>query len=251
MEYLIKEFAELTGVTARALRHYDEIGLLKPGYVNESGYRIYGHAEVERMQHLLFLKELGLPLKEIQKVLEDPSLDYLALLKEHRVSLLAKKAELDDLLRLVDDFIQEKEGAIEMSDRQKFEAFKKEVIDQDQIYGQEAREKYGELAVDLSKEQLLNLSEADYQTWQSNEAELLVLLKNNQTLLIPSDVAKTIFERHKAWISLAWGNYSKESHAGLAQLYTFTPDFIEYYDSRTFVGGTELLKEIILHYTSY
>ncbi|WP_171028936.1 MerR family transcriptional regulator [Vagococcus zengguangii] len=250
MEYLIKEFAELTGVTVRTLRHYDEIGLLKPSHINESGYRIYGQMEVEQMQHLLFLKELGLSLKEIQQILMNPNLDYLALLKEHRASLLAKKAELDNLLQLVDDSIQAKEGAIEMSDKQKFEAFKKEVVVQDQKYGQAAREKYGEAAVNLSQEQLLNLNEADYQAWQVNEAELLALLKNNEAIEVPSEVAKDIFELHKAWISTAWGKYSSESHAGLAQLYAFTPDFIEYYDSRTFEGGTELLKNIILHYTA-
>ncbi|MGX7030393.1 MerR family transcriptional regulator [Vagococcus zengguangii] len=248
MAYLIKEFAELTGVTARALRHYDEMGLLKPSYVNDAGYRIYGEAEVEQMQHLLFLKELGLSLKEIQQILTNPNLDYLALLKEHRSSLLAKKAELDNLLQLVDDSIQAKEGAIEMSDKQKFEAFKQQVVVQDQKNGQIAREKYGEAAVNLSQEQLLNLNEAEYQAWQANEAELLDLLKNNEMIEIPSDIAEEIFKLHKAWISVAWGKYSIESHAGLAQLYAFTPDFIEYYDSRTFEGGTELLKNIILHY---
>lgn len=249
MEYLIKEFAELTGVTVRTLRHYDALGLLKPHDINESGYRIYSHEEVEKMQHILFLKALGLPLKDIQQILIAPELDYLTLLKKHRLSLLAKKESIDHLLQLVDESIQEKEGAIKMSDQQKFEAFKDQVIEQDLAYGQEAREKYGEAVVNLSKAQLLNLSEEEYEAWQADEAQLLALLKNNSNLDIPSDIAKTIFDQHKAWLRVAWGKYSEKSHAGLARLYVVTPDYIDYYDSKTFEGGTELLKDIILYYT--
>ena len=71
MEYTVQALAKLAGVSSRTLRYYDEIGLLKPMRVNSSGYRIYGRAEVDLLQQILFYRELGMELKEI-KILSLP-----------------------------------------------------------------------------------------------------------------------------------------------------------------------------------
>ncbi len=68
----IKKMASLSGVSARTLRYYDEIGLLQPARINSSGYRIYGQAEVNRLQQILFYCELDLKLDEIKEILEQP-----------------------------------------------------------------------------------------------------------------------------------------------------------------------------------
>ena len=65
MEYSIKELSELAGISARTLRYYDEIGLLKPSGVNDAGYRYYGEREVESLQQILFYRERGFELKTI------------------------------------------------------------------------------------------------------------------------------------------------------------------------------------------
>jgi len=64
MEYTVQKLAELSGVTARTLRYYDEIGILKPARINSSGYRVYGSREVDRLQQILFYRELGMILEE-------------------------------------------------------------------------------------------------------------------------------------------------------------------------------------------
>lgn len=71
----IKEVSELTGLSIRTLRYYDEIGLLKPTAFTQSGYRLYDDKAVEKLQEIMFLKELELPLTDIKKIMDDPSYD--------------------------------------------------------------------------------------------------------------------------------------------------------------------------------
>ena len=66
----IHELSEISGVTARALRHYDALGLLKPTAVSEAGYRLYDDAALERLQQILLFRELEFPLREIKAILE-------------------------------------------------------------------------------------------------------------------------------------------------------------------------------------
>ena len=81
MEYSIQALSRLSGVTTRTLRWYDEIGLLKPSRVAESGYRYYGPAEVDRLQDILYYRALGVELARIKRCLDDPSFDRLAALR--------------------------------------------------------------------------------------------------------------------------------------------------------------------------
>ena len=74
----IHQMAERTGVTIRALRYYDKIGLLPPGAVSPAGYRLYGPAELERLQQILFFRELEFPLAEIKAILASPAYDRTA-----------------------------------------------------------------------------------------------------------------------------------------------------------------------------
>lgn len=75
MEYTVKALAELSGVTARTLRWYDQKGLLKPLRVSDAGYRIYGPEQVDRLQLILFYRALGLELSAIRSILDDPGFD--------------------------------------------------------------------------------------------------------------------------------------------------------------------------------
>ena len=71
----VHEVAELTGITARTLHYYDEIGLLKPTEVTEAGYRMYDDAALSRLQSILLFRELEFPLKEIKAILDSPNFD--------------------------------------------------------------------------------------------------------------------------------------------------------------------------------
>ena len=75
MEYTINQLGEISGVTNRTLRYYDQIGLLKPKKINKSGYRIYGETEIDMLQQILFYRELELSLEEIKKIINDDNFD--------------------------------------------------------------------------------------------------------------------------------------------------------------------------------
>ena len=81
MEYSIQELSRLSGVTTRTLRWYDQIGLLKPARVAETGYRYYGPAEVDKLQQILFFRALGVSLDEIGRLLKSPDFDRETTLK--------------------------------------------------------------------------------------------------------------------------------------------------------------------------
>jgi len=131
MEYSIQELSRLSGVTTRTLRWYDQIGLLKPSRVAESGYRYYGRAEVDRLQDILYYRALGVELARIKECLDDPSFDRLAALRNHLAALEAEQERLEQLIRSVKDTIGAEERNEIMSDEQKFEAFNFHVINID------------------------------------------------------------------------------------------------------------------------
>ncbi|HSQ96745.1 MAG TPA: MerR family transcriptional regulator [Croceibacterium sp.] len=90
--YTVKQLARLSGVSARTLHQYDEIGLLKPAFTGENRYRYYGREELLRLQDILFHRELGVPLADIARLLEAKDRDRLAILAEHR-AILAERVK--------------------------------------------------------------------------------------------------------------------------------------------------------------
>lgn len=102
MEYTVQKLSKLAGISTRTLRYYDEIGILKPARINSSGYRIYSQKEIDRLQQILFYKELGVDLESIKSMLLSPDFNNTSALKEHREKLLAKRKQLDILIANVD-----------------------------------------------------------------------------------------------------------------------------------------------------
>jgi DNA-binding transcriptional MerR regulator len=123
VEYTVQKLGRMAGISTRTLRYYDEIGILKPARINSSGYRIYGKAEVDRLQQILFYRELGVSLECIRDIVASPAFDCTSALREHRAKLLAKREQLDLLLANIDKTIEASEGRIIMSDKEKFEGF--------------------------------------------------------------------------------------------------------------------------------
>ena len=98
--YRVQEFAKLAGVTVRALHHYDRLGLLKPGRTT-GGYRAYFDKDLERLEQIVALKFIGLPLKEIKRVLDRDGLDLSKALRQQRTALAEKKHLLEAAIRAV------------------------------------------------------------------------------------------------------------------------------------------------------
>ena len=94
MEYTINQLAKLAGVSTRTLRYYDQCGLLPPKAVRSNRYRIYGETEVNRLQQILFYRELGVELSEIGRILAEKDFDGLSALQSHLSALREKRARL-------------------------------------------------------------------------------------------------------------------------------------------------------------
>ena len=249
MEYTVNKLAQLSGVSSRTLRYYDQIGLLKPARINSSGYRIYGQKEVDLLQQILFYRELEVRLEEIIEIIHQPTFNQTTALKNHYNNLKKKRARLDKIIATVEMTIASKEGGISMQDKQKFEGFKEKMIEgNEQRYGKEIREKYGDETVDASNAKLRGMSQEGYQAMAVLGEEILSLLEKAYETGDPaSDVAQELAAKHKEWLMYSWPNYSKEAHAGLAEMYAADERFTAYYDKNV-KGGTEFLRDAILIY---
>lgn len=191
MEYSIQELSYLSGVTTRTLRWYDQIGLLKPSRVAESGYRYYSRVEVDRLQDILYYRALGVGLAQIKECLDDPSFDRLAALKRHLVTLEAEQQRLEQLIQSVRDTIGAEERKETMSDEKKFEAFKKQVIEQNEkTYGSEVRAKYGDTQVDEANAAVMNLTLEQYQEWSNLSREIQERLEDAVQAGVPRNARK-------------------------------------------------------------
>lgn len=250
MEYTVQKLSKLAGVSTRTLRYYDEIGILKPARINSSGYRIYGEEEIDILQQILFYKELGINLDAIKSILEDPSFNKLTSLKDHHSKLLEKRKQLDLLITNVEQTIASVKGDVKMANKEKFKGFKQKMIDDNEKkYGKEIREKYGNDTIDKSNKLFANMSEDDYNkfTFLSEEINktLLEAFKTNDP---SSELAQKVANMHKEWLLYTWPKYSKEAHAGLAQMYVDDERFKAYYDKEQ-DGLAEFLRDSILAFT--
>ena len=177
MEYRVKELADLSGVSERTLRYYDQIGLLKPARA-ENGYRIYGQRQVDRLQEILFYRQMDLPLEEIRTALELPAEAKRTLLETHLHSLVQKQSELEALIKNVRQTLCAWRGEETMSDKQKFEGFKQQLIrENEEAYGAEVEAKYGRDALESANQKIAGMTQPQWQHQEELNARLIALLK--------------------------------------------------------------------------
>ncbi len=250
MEYTIKNLAALARVSTRTLRYYDEIGILKPLRINSSGYRIYGEKSVDKLQQIMFYRELGVGLEQIKEIISSPSFDETVALKKHLKELQDKQMQIEILINNVKNTILSKEGNVKMSNKEKFEGFKKNLIEENENnYGKEIREKYGEEAVSKSNKMFKNMTEEQYKDLENLSNEVLSTLKEAIKTNDPSsELAQKTAELHKQWITFCWGDYNSEAHANLTQMYVDDERFKVYYD-KVDPRGAEFLRDLVFIYT--
>lgn len=246
----MQKLGKLAGISTRTLRYYDEIGILKPARVNSSGYRIYGQEEVDKLQQILFYRELGVSLTDIKNIINESSFDRFNALVEHRQKLLEKRNQIDLLIANVEKTIATKRGGIKMSNKEKFEGFKQKLIDENEKkYGKEIRGKYGEEEINKSNAKLKGMSEKEYAEVANLAEEVMSTLEAAFKTGDPSgELAQKTAELHRKWISYYWSSYSKEAHAGLAQMYVDDERFTAYYDAKQ-PGMAAFLRDAIFIYT--
>lgn len=252
MHYTVKQFGDLAGVSPRTLRYYDQMNLLKPEKMNASGYRIYGPGEVDRLQQILFYRELGFSLKEIRAFLTAPDFSLITALERQHQRLIEERDRLNRLIATVEKTLAAGKGEQTMTDEEKFEGFKKEQMDRNEkLYGKEIREKYGEEQVKASYKKFAGLSMEDQAHAEAIQNEmgdnLKAALDNGADPR--SKEAQKAAGLHRQWLSYYWTAYTPEAHAGLAKMYVADPRFTAYYEDRFGKNAAVLLRDAILIYT--
>jgi DNA-binding transcriptional MerR regulator len=227
----IVEVARLAGVSSRTLRHYDAVGLLAPAHVGANGYRYYGRAELHRLQEVLVLRELGLALDAIARVVDGTG-DRAAVLREHRAALLAESARLTRVADAVGRAIEEREGGMVVDPEDLFDGFDAE---KQQEYEAELVERYGPQArerIDESWRRVGAMSKAQAAEVMAELAER----DDTYAALLDADVdpadprVQAVTADHHRWVCRFW-TPDAEAFAGLGDLYVDSPDFKARYDA--------------------
>lgn len=102
----VKDVSEITGVSIRTLRYYDEIGLLKPTELTEAGYRLYDNKALEKLQEIMFFRELEIPLIDIKKIMDNPNYDKERALLAQKSLLEQKRNRLNGIIELITDVMK-------------------------------------------------------------------------------------------------------------------------------------------------
>lgn len=250
MEYTIQKLGEMAGVSTRTLRYYDEIGILKPARINSSGYRIYGQKEIDLLQQILFYRALDVDLDTIKRIVSSPDFNGIRALSEHHGKLLEKREQLDKLIANVEKTIASAEGKMKMSNKEKFEGFKKRIVDDNEKkYGGEVRAKFGDEAVDRSNKKVLNMTQEEYDRAENLAKAIKETLAEAYKTGDPAgELAQKAVDLHRQWLCLFYDEYSNEYHAGLGEMYVADERFKAYYDTEQ-PGTAEFLRNAIKIYT--
>ena len=247
MSYSIGELAKLAGISTRTLRHYDAIDLLKPAYVEENGYRVYSEDEVKMLQQIMFYREFGITLEEIHAIVNSSEFDRLKALETHYQQLKSEKERISQLMNTVENTIKIYKEDLTMS-KKEFEGFKKQQIKaNEEKYGEEIREKYGDDVIDSSNKKFGNLTHEQYEHIEKLNEEISEALVNAVPEGKPESAeGQRVAELHKEWLIMVWPDdlYSEEAHISLVQMYTQDERFKKYYEDIT-EGAADYLYEAI------
>ncbi len=231
MAYTVNKLAKLSGVSARTLRFYDEIGLLKPAYYGDNNYRYYEEEQLLMLQQILFYRELGFPLSEIQRIVGSDDFDKVEALQSHKRILEQGLDRTHQMIKTIDKTISHLRGKDKMKDEELYYGFDSEK--------QKEHEKY---LVDkgIVTQEFLNECNEKVKNWSDKEKNSFIndmerilnalIMEINKSTSPSDDVVQRLMREHYSWLERTW-TPTKEKYIGLAQLYQ-TPEFRKFYDDR-------------------
>ncbi|WP_436492611.1 MerR family transcriptional regulator [Actinokineospora sp. HUAS TT18] len=247
MSWSIAQVARMSKVTSRTLRHYDDIGLLRPASVGGNGYRYYEQEQLLRLQQILVLRELGLGLDAIAEIVDDGR-DKVQALRMHHRWLLAERDRFDRLATTVARTIEDVEGGDKMTAKSAehwFEGF--DAAKQAELQ-EEARQRWGAEKVDAANAKFKGTSKQWWATHgQAWLAALDTLVAHIDAGRAPGDpeVQETIAGHHR-WLGEFW-QPNRESYKGLADLYADDPRFRANFD-KSDPRVAEFLRAAMIEY---
>jgi DNA-binding transcriptional MerR regulator len=230
MAYKVGDVAKLAHVSVRTLHHYDETGLLVPPERSEAGYRLYTPEDLERLQQVLFHKELGFCLEDIRDLMSDPVFDRREALIAQRDQIAMRALRLEAMLGLIDRTLASLEGGIPMKDEEMFEVFGD--FDPSE-YEEEVKERWGD--TDAYKESARRTKGYSKEDWQRFKDENDAISATIASLLdegVASDDPRAMDAVDRARLQIDHWFYpcSHEMHVGLGEMYIADPRFTATYE---------------------
>lgn len=206
--------AKIANISRRTLHYYDEIGLLVPHATSSSGYRLYSNRDLERLQQIMFFKEMGFSLNEIKEILTRPHLDHKQILKHQKHVLNLKKKRLEGLIDLIDKRLK---GDTEMS----FKEFNTDRIEQSlQKYEQEARQKWGDTAAyNQSRDRTSKYTSSDWNRIYSEAEDIYSWLAEKITEPAHSREVQDLISQWRQHITKYYYDCTLEIFSRLGQAY--------------------------------
>lgn len=231
MAYTVKELAKVSGVSVRTLHWYDEVGLLKPAYHGTNSYRYYEEAQLLLLQQILFFRELGFNLNDIQKLLSQNDFDNIKALHAHRSILEKDIVRKNNLIATIDKTILHLRGKQTMSNEELYHGFDSA---RQKEYEQYLVKYHGLAAEDLLFESKKRTAKWDKDEWDDvkNQGDAIykALAKAIDEGLQPdSEPVQTIIRRHFQ-LQERFYDLTKEVYIGLSELYVQHPDFKKFFD---------------------
>lgn len=240
----ISEIAKLTGITVRTLHYYDEIGLLKPSEITESGYRLYSEESLEILQQILFFRELDFSLGEIKEIMNNPGYDKTEALNNQKKLLIKKRERIDGLINLIDKTIK---GDRNMS----FKEFDMTEIEKSKNkYASEVKKRWGK--TDAYKESEKKTKNYDNDKWQSIDDEGKKILEEfgkHRNCDPDSIIVQNLVEKWKDYITSNFYNCTNEILGCLGLMYVEDERFKENIDKNG-EGTAKFLSKAIEIYCS-
>ena len=242
MELSISETSKITNLSIRTLRYYDEIDLIKPSKITDAGYRYYDEKSLEKLQEILFLKELDFSLKEIKEIISNPQYNRKKAMENHKNLLIMKKNRIENLISLLENITN---GGSSMS----FKEFDMSDIQKEQKkYAGEIKERWGE--TEAYKESENKTAKYSKDKWANLAEEADAIFKEfsaikNETET--SEKAQALVEKWRAYITKNYYNCTKEILAGLAEMYIGDERFKNNIDKYS-EGTAEFMSKAIKEY---
>ncbi|MBC9726729.1 MerR family transcriptional regulator [Streptomyces sp. TRM68367] len=248
MSYSVGRVAGFAGVTVRTLHHYDAIGLLAPSERSHAGHRRYSDADLDRLQQILFYRELGFPLDEVAALLDDQATgkaDPRAHLRRQHELLTARIEKLQKMAEAVEHAMEARKMGINLTPEEKFEVFGD--FDPDQ-YEDEVRERWGNTdAYRQSQQRAASYTKEDWQRIQNEADELtrrfVALMEAGEAA--DSEAAMDAAEEHRRGIARNHYDCGYEMHTCLAEMYVNDERFTHNIDKAK-PGLAAYMREAIL-----
>lgn len=245
-KYTVQQLARLANITVRTLHYYDEIGLLKPSFIEENGYRYYEEKELLRLQQILFFRELEFTLADIKAILNSKKYNQKDALSEQKKLLELKRKRVAGLIKTIDDSLKTGKGGGNMQTIKMFSGFSDADI---QKYKDEAKKRWGDTqAWKQSEARTKHWTNQDYKQEAERVREFTKILADNMLKGYTSDEFQRLIDQHYQSIQKDY-DCPLDMYKSLGELYVQDPKFTKYYDSVR-PGLAEFMREAINYYVS-